>query len=137
VVTDRDLTIRVAAAGKAPSATLVSEAMSQPVVTCLESDYLTDAEELMQDTQKARLVVVNRAGTPVGVLSLTDIVVRDRAGRAAQTARAILSREAGGPHAPIETISLTPSSEEDEARAAEQSSVATGGHWAGSVKEFP
>jgi signal-transduction protein with cAMP-binding, CBS, and nucleotidyltransferase domain len=141
VVTDRDLTIRVSADGKSPSATLVAEAMSQPVVTCLDSDYLTGAEELMQERKKCRLVVLDRAGTPVGVLSLTEILGRDRPGRAAQTARGVLSRDAGGPHQPIEEIGLTPSSREDEERAAHtaenQPSVAVGGHWSGSLKEFP
>jgi CBS domain-containing protein len=137
VITDRDLAIRVCSEGKSSTSVRISDVMSRPVVTCAESDDLSFAEELMQKHEKARLVVLNEAGTPSGVLSLTDILMLDRAGRAIQTARGVLSRESGGAHQPIEDIHLVASTSEDEDRAAEQTTVAMGGHWRGSTKEFP
>jgi signal-transduction protein with cAMP-binding, CBS, and nucleotidyltransferase domain len=137
VVTDRDLALRVCAEGASSTSVRISDVMSYPVVTCAESDDLSTAEDLMQKTGKERLVVLNEGGTPSGVLTLTDILMRDRVGRALQTARGILSRESGGAHQPIEDIHLVASTAEDEDRAAEQTTVALGGHWGGSTKEFP
>jgi signal-transduction protein with cAMP-binding, CBS, and nucleotidyltransferase domain len=141
VVTDRDLVTRVLAEGRPPSATRVFEAMSEPVVTCFEDDDLGEAEALMQERGKCRLVVLDAGrSAPIGVLSLSDILMKERPRRAARTARAVLSREAAGPHRPnpIDQITLTPSTTEDEERAAQQPpSVAIGGNWSGTLKEFP
>ena len=48
VVTDRDLALRVLAAGK-PATTTVEEIMTEPVVTCAPHEELRTAEQRMSD----------------------------------------------------------------------------------------
>jgi signal-transduction protein with cAMP-binding, CBS, and nucleotidyltransferase domain len=137
VLTDRDLAIRVCVDDKRAGRVSVAEIATTDVVTCGLDEKLTVAEQTMIDTQKSRIVIVDEIGRPVGVLSLTDILNRDRGSHALRTARGVLAREAGGPHQPVETIRLTPSTPEDEARATRQLPLTHGGSWGGSMKEFP
>jgi signal-transduction protein with cAMP-binding, CBS, and nucleotidyltransferase domain len=136
VVTDRDLAVRVCAENRPADKTLVGEVSTPEVVTCAATDKLEVAEAKMIEFEKSRIVVVNAAGRPVGVISLTDILARDRKGRAIKTARAVLAREAGGPHAPIESIKLTPSTPEDKIAALRPQTI-HGGNWTGSISMFP
>jgi CBS-domain-containing membrane protein len=138
VVTDRDLTTRVCAEGKAPNDVKVADVMSRNVVACIEDEPLSDAETRMRDHEKGRLVVLDIHRKPIGVISLTDILLHDRGGRALKTARAVLGREGERPHQPINSIHLTPSTVEDEEQVAQQQpTVAVGGSWGGTMKEFP
>jgi CBS domain-containing protein len=136
VVTDRDLAVRACADDRRPAETTVSEIASPEVIVCTDTEDLKVAEERMRSFHKSRLVVVDRDGQPVGVLSLTDILHGDRGWRALKTARGILAREAEVPHPPVEEIKLTPSTPEDEEAALRQETV-HGGAWRGSMKEFP
>ncbi len=136
VITDRDLATRVCAEDKRPAETSVASVASADVVVCTDTEDLKAAEERMREFQKSRLVVVDRSGQPVGVLSLTDILHGDRGWRALKTARGVLSREAEAPHFPVEGLKLTPSTPEDEEAAMRQETV-HGGAWRGSMKEFP
>src|SRR5262249_22755178 len=97
VVTDRDLALRLCAAGRSSRMTRVSEIATREVMTCFELEDLKVAEQKMRDTQKSRLVVVDGLGRAVGVLSLTDILFGDSAGRALRTAKGVLDREATVP----------------------------------------
>lgn len=58
---------------------LVADLMSRPVVTVPPRATVSVAAELITSNQVHRLIVVDDDGTPVGVLSETD-VVRDIAG---------------------------------------------------------
>lgn len=136
VLTDRDLAVRMSAEGKAPNDVRIADVMSRDVITCAEDEGLGEAEGRMREGAKARLVVLNEQKNPIGVISLTDILLHDRGGRALKTARAVVSREGGGPHQPVESIRLTPSTPEDEKRAMEQPSVTVGGSRSESTKEF-
>jgi signal-transduction protein with cAMP-binding, CBS, and nucleotidyltransferase domain len=109
VVTDRDLTTRVIAQDRAFATTAVGEVMSKPPIVCLEDEPISHAEEAMTDNQLSRLPVLGPGNRVVGVISLTDIVTRRRGSEALRTARAVLSRESIGPHAPLEDIHLTAS----------------------------
>ena len=91
----------------------------------------------MRSEQKSRLVVVNAAGQAVGILSLTDVLLGDSPGRAIKTARGVLSREAEGPHTPLDQIKLTPSTPQDEEEAASHPSVTIGRRVDNTTKEFP
>ena len=82
-------------------------------------------------------MIVDEIDRAAGVLSLTDILFHDRAGRAIKTAQGILAREAEGPHQPVENIKLTPSTPEDEERVAHQGSALHGGSYEPNVKLFP
>jgi CBS domain-containing protein len=92
-VTDRDLAIRAVAAGKGPQ-TQVGEVMSREVISCAPSDELREAEQKMRDHHKARIMVCDRDGKLVGIISLSDILEHEESGAAAETAREIAMREA-------------------------------------------
>lgn len=136
VITDRDIALRVCAENKPAASTPVGDICTKDVVTCYASDPISEAEKKMAAEEKSRIVIVNESERPVGIVSLTDILSRDGKRRAIKTARAVLAREAGGPHQPIESIHLTASTLEDERRAARQQTYHPG-VWTGSMREFP
>ena len=74
IVTDRDIVIRCVAAGRDPERSQIRSVMTCPVHSV---DEQTPVEEAMQQMAKVgtrRLVVTGEAGTPVGVLSLDDVL---------------------------------------------------------------
>lgn len=137
VVTDRDLAIRVCAEGLDPREARVGDVATLDLVACTDGEDLKVAEARMSGSQKSRLVIVDDGGRIVGLLSLTDILRGERGGRALETANAVLSREAGGPHPPLESIHLTPSTPADEDQAVSSETVMVGGDHRGSTREFP
>jgi CBS domain-containing protein len=91
-LTDRDIAIRVVAAGK-PSSTKVSEAMTRDLVACRPDDELGRATGLMKKHQKSRIVVIDGGDRLIGVISLSD-VVRNAEDEGASALREISEREA-------------------------------------------
>lgn len=75
IITDRDITTRVAARGADPTSTRVREVMSADVVTCTDDCLVNNAAALMQDRQIRRLIVVDGEHHLVGVVSLGDLAV--------------------------------------------------------------
>jgi CBS domain-containing protein len=73
MITDRDITVRATAAGCDPKTTLVSDAMSQDIISCYEDQDVREAATLMQEKQIRRLLVLNRANELVGIVSLGDL----------------------------------------------------------------
>lgn len=74
VITDRDIAVRVVAAGIDPATARVSEFMTEDP-ECLTSDAdIKEASETMADLQVHRLPVVDD-GNLVGIVSLGDIAV--------------------------------------------------------------
>jgi CBS domain-containing protein len=80
VVTDRDLVVRVLAAGRTAQ-TPVSEVMTHDVRVCRPDDDLRLAEQKMAEARKSRLVVVDDRGRCVGVISLSDVAQADSRAR--------------------------------------------------------
>lgn len=77
VITDRDITIRVTAAGLKPFEVTVQDFTSPNPVTVSPDDDLEKAQELMSEHQIRRLPVTE--GTKlVGILSLGDLAVKDK-----------------------------------------------------------
>lgn len=76
MVTDRDLTVRIAAQGRSPEEARVEEAMSTNVRWCFEDEDVDAVIEKMGDTQIRRLPVVDRDHNLVGIVSLGDIAVK-------------------------------------------------------------
>lgn len=76
MVTDRDLTVRIAAQGKSPDQARVEEAMSTNVRWCFEDEDVESVIERMGDTQIRRLPVVDRDHNLVGIVSLGDIATK-------------------------------------------------------------
>ena len=84
IVTDRDITCRTVARGKAPAKTLAREVMTILPVIIEESASLADAIAVMEAERVRRLPVVNRLGALVGVLSQVDIALRSSKRRAGE-----------------------------------------------------
>lgn len=91
-VTDRDLAVRVVAQDLDAS-TPIREVMSTEVIACRSDDDVEEAEQLMGVHHKSRIVVTDRNGKLVGVISLSDLIERDER-RAVKTMKEIASREA-------------------------------------------
>jgi CBS domain-containing protein len=114
VLTDRDIALRACTADREPAAIGVIEVMTRKPAVCTSHEDIGVAEARMVRRGVARLVVVDEARHPIGVVSLTDILAKDRKGRALRTACGVLSREAEGPHTPVESVYLTPSDPVEE-----------------------
>jgi predicted transcriptional regulator len=137
VVTDRDLAVRVCTEERRSQDVKILDVASTEVIVCGEEENLAVAEKMMRDEQKSRLVIVNAAGRPVGILSLTDVLLGDHPRRAIKTAKGVLAREADGPHTPIDQIRLTPSTFEDEEAVSRLDSVFVGRTVPTTAKVFP
>lgn len=59
---------------KMPSGLRVGELMSSPAITVETTDALIEAARRMRDNRIHRLVAIDDAGRPVGVLSASDFV---------------------------------------------------------------
>ena len=144
VVTDRDLTTRALAKRIAPTDTSATLVMSSPAVTCLETADVAEAENLMAEERKSRLVITDAAGKLTGVLSVADLIEQIPGRKSLQTLRAVLWREALGPRAgapkdqPLlkdDPVARAQGRGDDEIRV--RPSVVVGGHHGAGTKEFP
>jgi CBS domain-containing protein len=144
VVTDRDLTVRALAGRLDAKTTTAAMVMSSPVLTCLASNDLKDAEELMAQQQKARIAVTDAEGALVGVISLADLVERTSPNQAWRTVTAVLWREALGarggapswqPLLKDDQVAREQPLPPDDARA--RPTVFVGGEHSTPTKEFP
>ena len=75
IVTDRDIVVRVLAGQAAPLdlETSVIATMSDKLVTLPVDKDVKEAAELMGELQVRRLLILNRSGAMVGILSVGDI----------------------------------------------------------------
>ncbi len=73
IVTERDLVSKVLADGLDPRKVLVRDIMSTPLITVGPEATLTGAAELMAQYRVRRLVVVDRTGSLVGIVTTGDI----------------------------------------------------------------
>jgi CBS domain-containing protein len=144
VVTDRDLTTRVLSKKLDPDKTSAAIVMTTPPITILETANVREAEQLMTEERKARLVITDAEGKFAGVLSLADLVEHAPGKESLKTVRAVMWREALGPRGGatradpllkddpgVRRLPL----ESDEAKA--RPTVFTGGHRDVDTKEFP
>lgn len=76
IVTDRDLAIKVVAAGRDPKQTRVDEVMTRELVTCHANDNLQKALDLMGAHQVRRIPVVDDRGAIVGIIAQADVATR-------------------------------------------------------------
>jgi CBS domain-containing protein len=93
LLTDRDVAVRVVAAGK-PLHTQVQRVMTRELVTCSPHDTLRAAEEAMAEARKSRLLVLDDAGRCAGVISLSDIGQAESRTQAGRLLHAVTRREA-------------------------------------------
>ena len=78
MITDRDIVVRALAQGKTPDAS-IKDVMSSEVKYCFDDDDVSNVARNMGDLQIRRLPVVNRDKRLVGIVSLGDIAVNERA----------------------------------------------------------
>lgn len=76
MITERDIATRVVAEGLDPSKTTVERSMTSKVVNyCSENQDVSEATQIMRESQIRRLPVVNAEKHLVGILSLGDLAV--------------------------------------------------------------
>jgi CBS domain-containing protein len=95
MITDRDITVRAVAARKGHD-TPVREVMTTEVLCCSEDQELEHVTARMAEARVRRVPVVDRAGQLVGILSLSDVVLKHDPETAALTVWAV--SKPGGPH---------------------------------------
>lgn len=78
IVSDRDITIRAVAQGLDPERTEVQQIMTTDVFSCPTGSDVLDACKLMEDKQVRRLLVLDAAQAPIGIVSLADIALHLR-----------------------------------------------------------
>jgi CBS domain-containing protein len=98
VLTDRDLAVRVCAEKGRSCDEPVADVMTREVISCRPGHPLGHAEALMCKGRKSRIVVTDKNGRLVGVISLSDIVQYDKPRRVARTLYDIASRKFGSEH---------------------------------------
>jgi CBS domain-containing protein len=76
VLTDRDIALKVVAAGRAPAATAVSEIMTTDPACCRPHEPVEAVVELMARRQVRRVPIVDSTGAIVGIVSQADIATR-------------------------------------------------------------
>jgi len=76
MLTDRDIVVRVVAAGHDPAKTKVEEVVSPQLKYCFEDEDIEHVRQNMQELRVRRLPVVNRDKRLVGIISLDDISAR-------------------------------------------------------------
>jgi CBS domain-containing protein len=91
-VTDRDLVVRVVAAGLPVQKTRAGDVFTRGSVCCFPDQPLRVAEELMAQHKRSRVVCVDAYRRPVGVLSLSDVMRVERARRASHVLREVCAR---------------------------------------------
>jgi signal-transduction protein with cAMP-binding, CBS, and nucleotidyltransferase domain len=89
-ITDRDLAIRVLAEGRSADEK-VGACMTREVVSCKLGDDAQDAERLMRERRKSRIIICDEAGTVKGVISLADIVEAESEQAAGKTLQEVKS----------------------------------------------
>lgn len=75
VVTDRDITVRVVAAGKDPAVVRVAQLVRRRPVVIGEDAGVFDAVRLLSRRGVRRLPVVDAAGRLVGIIALDDLLI--------------------------------------------------------------
>jgi len=76
ILTDRDLAMKVIADGRDPVTTKIREVMKHNPFTCLESDDVQKALDVMASHQVRRIPVIDQNRRIVGIIGQGDIATR-------------------------------------------------------------
>lgn len=87
-VTDRDIVISSLANGQDVDSP-ISSAMRSDVVSISEDENINEAKRIMREKQISRLLVVDKGGEPVGMLSLHDLFIEPESQIDTETLRGI------------------------------------------------
>ena len=74
ILTDRDIVVSVIALGLDPGSLLVSDIMSDDLLTAMEDDDVVETIERMRFRGIRRVPVVNRNGRLTGIVSVDDLL---------------------------------------------------------------
>ncbi len=74
MISDHDITFRSVAKGDDPTKTSVGEIMIPEIISCSEEISIRQAAMLMDEKGVKRLLVTDRKGNLVGIVSLRDLV---------------------------------------------------------------
>ena len=81
MITDRDITVRSTAAGKAPESSRVGDIMSTEVRTCFATQAVDEVLGQMGDVQIRRVPVVDQEShSLVGIVALGDMATKHSVG---------------------------------------------------------
>ena len=92
VVTDRDLALGVCAEDGKPSSVRVGDLMIRDLKTVGPEDTVEVVEEMMAMYRTSRVLVVDRDGDLLGVVSLSDVAADGGGERAGETLRRLSAR---------------------------------------------
>lgn len=101
IITDRDIVVRVFA-DILPMNTKVSDVMTQPVHTIVETAEVGEAISLMADKQVRRLPVVDIKNKLVGMISLGDLAIHQLTDGRAEMALKEISEPNTNPNLDLE-----------------------------------
>lgn len=76
MVTDRDLAMKVIAAGKEPNSVRARDVMTPNPITCRRDDDVETVLEQMEDCQIRRVPVVDEENRLVGIIAQADIATK-------------------------------------------------------------
>lgn len=93
VVTDRDITLRVAAVGRDPGSMEVREIMTWGAVCVAEDRDLREIAVLLRTRRIRRLPVVDREGALVGLVSLSMLAKAEHQKLAGEVLREVVRRD--------------------------------------------
>ena len=84
VITDRDICIAAATRSMLPASIRVQDVMSREVFTCAANDNVRDALGTLKNRRVRRLPVVDEHDRLVGIISMSDLVMRAESRRGAE-----------------------------------------------------
>jgi CBS domain-containing protein len=84
ILTGRDIVTRVIAENRDPSDTLVSDVMTDSLLTCPEDMDVEDVVRLLKEKQVHRIVVLDQDENPTGLVTLADIAMNEKVKVAAE-----------------------------------------------------
>lgn len=93
VLTDRDIVVRVCAAGRSSDTTQVQEIMSTDPLVCRADDELSQAEEEMKRQRVGRALVLDAEGRLVGLITLAQLWHYASPQEAAPVSRTVTERD--------------------------------------------
>ena len=96
VITDRDITCRTVALGKDPLEMTAREVMSAKPLTVSPTDSMRRCEELMEQNDVRRMLVVDQEGKCVGIVAQADIARNAPVSEVAELVRDISLGQASG-----------------------------------------
>ena len=76
IVTDRDIVVKVVAAGRGIEQATVKDAMTPNPASCREDDDLEQAVKLMKERQVRRMPIVDGSGRLSGIIAQADVATR-------------------------------------------------------------